>query len=62
MSFIKEKNMSEVWVVQTNENRHEVLAIFDNKDAAYKCANYYDGWIQRVFPVNISSEFIEPEE
>ncbi len=54
--------MSEVWVVQTNENRHEVLKIFDNKDAAYKCANYYDGWIETVFPMNIYSTFIEPEE
>ena len=54
--------MSEVWVVQTNENRHEVLDIFDNKDAAYKCADYYGGWIGRVFPMNISTAFIEPEE
>jgi hypothetical protein len=62
MSFIKEMYMSEVWVVQTNENRHEVLDIFDNKDAAYKCADYYGGWIGRVFPMNISTAFIEPEE
>jgi len=62
MSFTKEIHMSEVWVVQTNENRHEVLKIFDNKDAAYKCANYYDGWIETVFPMNIYSTSIEPEE
>jgi len=53
--------MKEVWIVQTNENRYEVLDAYDTKEMALKCAEFYKGWIYAVFPVQIKSEFIQPE-
>jgi hypothetical protein len=54
--------MKEVWVVQTNENNYQVLDIFDNKEEAFRCAKYLDGWIEAVFPMQVKSTFILPNQ
>ena len=54
--------MQELWIVQTNENHYEILDIFDNKEAAYECSKYYEGWIYAVFPITVISEFIKPKD
>jgi hypothetical protein len=53
--------MQEIWIVQTHENRYEILDIFDNKDSAYECAENCKEWIYAVYPMKLKSEYIKPK-